>query len=227
MQSGEDLSLGDMIDRGPKSPQVLEWFRLNGAAILANHEHMMRDFVHAMKNSGTSATGLYGSHVWIGNGGDATLRAYGIDDVDFMNAPEVLSKIPSEHIAFLENLPWHKEIPGFLFTHAPILPRRTLEQVSSFKNMHELDASLLWNRVLPHPREGVIQVYGHNSAKDCLIHCRLHPRGIYLDKFREKYGSLKDNRNDIFAICLDTWKSGKLSALDTEAFEIYQEDIAE
>ena len=225
LPAGDDLSLGDMVDRGPKSNEVLEWFSKNGKAILANHEHMMQDFLRKLQE-GSQYDMLYGSHIWLGNGGDKTMMSYGIDHAEFFQSSTVFSKIPKEHIDFINNLPWFHQEPGFIFTHAPIMPRRDLAQVTTFKNAFELDNSILWNRVLPKPREGVIQIYGHNSAPDCLIHCKLHPRGIYLEKFRDMYGSLKDNKDDIFALCLDTaGRGGKLSALVLPEFEIYQEEI--
>ena len=35
------VSVGDMIDRGPRSKEVLEWFMRHGSALLGNHEHLM------------------------------------------------------------------------------------------------------------------------------------------------------------------------------------------
>ena len=56
MPDEEPVSVGDMVDRGPRSKEVLEFFRLNGKALLGNHEHMMLDyfkFIFSFFASGT------------------------------------------------------------------------------------------------------------------------------------------------------------------------------
>ena len=64
------ISVGDMIDRGPHSKEVLDFFLQNGKAILGNHEHMMLDHF----NGG----GEYQSRMWFLNGGNTTLESLGI-----------------------------------------------------------------------------------------------------------------------------------------------------
>jgi serine/threonine protein phosphatase 1 len=44
MPDDDPVSVGDMIDRGPHSMEVLEFFRNHGKALLGNHEHMMLDY---------------------------------------------------------------------------------------------------------------------------------------------------------------------------------------
>ena len=46
MPEGETISVGDMIDRGPNSKEVVEYFMdptINSSAIFGNHEHLMVD----------------------------------------------------------------------------------------------------------------------------------------------------------------------------------------
>lgn len=226
LPEGPDLALADLIDRGPHSNEVIEWFRKNGRSILGNHEHMFLDFYGVVTEGSAYEFPLYGNGVYLGNGGDKTLLSYGIDIAEFHSAKALKEKIPQEHIDYLKSLPWFVEEPGFVFTHAPIFPKAKLEEVSEFRNFQELKTSLIWNRFLPKPRAGVIQIYGHNSADDCLILCKSHQKGIYLKRFLELYGPLADNKEDIFAICIDTAnKGGKLSCLHVPTFTIYQEEI--
>ena len=65
MPDDEVISLGDMVDRGPDSKAVINWFMSNGRAVIGNHEHMMLD--HCRQ------TGFYEKGMWELNGGDATL----------------------------------------------------------------------------------------------------------------------------------------------------------
>lgn len=39
----DPVSVGDIIDRRPRSLKVLEFFRNHGKELLRNHEHMMFD----------------------------------------------------------------------------------------------------------------------------------------------------------------------------------------
>ena len=43
-QDEEIISVGDMVDRGPRSKEVIEFFmnNENATAIMGNHEHMMQ-----------------------------------------------------------------------------------------------------------------------------------------------------------------------------------------
>ena len=40
MPDEEPVSVGDMIDRGPRSKEVLEFFRLNGKALPVSYTHL-------------------------------------------------------------------------------------------------------------------------------------------------------------------------------------------
>jgi serine/threonine protein phosphatase 1 len=68
MPDDKVISLGDMVDRGPDSKAVIDWFMSNGHAVIGNHEHMMLD--HCRK------TGYYESGIWELNGGCTTLASY-------------------------------------------------------------------------------------------------------------------------------------------------------
>ena len=66
MPDEEVISVGDMIDRGPHSKQVLEWFMKNGTAVLGNHEHLLY----------TSQTDSYMADIFLRNGGIATIQSF-------------------------------------------------------------------------------------------------------------------------------------------------------
>ena len=70
MPDDDPVSVGDMIDRGPRSMEVLEFFRNHGKALLGNHEHMMLDY---FCDSGNYMPGL-----WLMNSGDETLNFLGL-----------------------------------------------------------------------------------------------------------------------------------------------------
>jgi hypothetical protein len=146
MPDDETVSLGDMIDRGPDSRAVIEWFMRHGRAVLANHEHMMLDHCRG--------TGYYTPGTWEINGGDATLASFG-------------GAIPDEVLAWVERLPLYLEIAGCLVSHSFVHPGYTLEEVCDLgASSHDtrFDRCILWNRDPPKRlRQYRMQLAGHNS----------------------------------------------------------------
>lgn len=95
---------GDMIDRGPKSKQVVQWVIDNNIDVVrGNHEQMMVDY----DDRGDNPT-------WTMNGGDVALESYGIKLTvvptmygssrawAFSDEDE---KVFKEHAKFMRNLP--------------------------------------------------------------------------------------------------------------------------
>ena len=104
-QPGEEVVfIGDYIDRGPQSREVVEYllglpFRC--VFLLGNHEKMLLDYL----------AGIDGG-IYLPNGGLATLQSYG---GDFAN-------IPPAHLSFFHALRPMYETAGYLFVHAGIRP---------------------------------------------------------------------------------------------------------
>src|SRR5258706_1787004 len=95
------LLLGDLIDRGPKSKEVIEWAMKtpNVITIKGNHEDMMIDFALNTK--------LYEEGMWFMNGGDKTVKSYGC--MKYVGKPSneeaIRESLSKEHIEWLKNLP--------------------------------------------------------------------------------------------------------------------------
>ena len=143
-------SVGDMVDRGPRSKEVLEFFKEHGVAVMGNHEHMMCD---RLLN-----TRFYDSFVWGINGGKATLASFD-------------GEVPREMLSWVNNLPraivWGD---GTLITHAPIPYRvhdcEDIEDICSL-GRHFFDFgenTILWNRDDPiRSPHYDLQINGHNA----------------------------------------------------------------
>ncbi len=106
----EVVFIGDYIDRGPQSREVVE--HLLGLPyrcifLLGNHEKMLLDFLTG------DDQGLF-----LANGGLATLESYG---GDFAN-------IPPAHLRFFHSLQRMYETVGHLFVHAGIRPLVPLKE---------------------------------------------------------------------------------------------------
>jgi len=145
------IPLGDYVDRGPNSPQVIEEMirlrdRCRLVPILGNHDEMLLEIYH----------GAPGIEDWLSFGGRETLAAY-----DSLN-PEA---IPAEHVAFLENCVPYYETERHLFVHASYVADLPLEQqppdVLRWQSLHYVQPG-------PHC-SGKIAICGHTADKDGLI----------------------------------------------------------
>lgn len=170
-QTGAKLivMLGDLIDRGPRSAQVLDhvtrplaqgWQRI---CLAGNHEMTMlqaREDLRVLSR-------------WLDFGGLETLGSYGIgfDRIraalaDRHKARELLDAyVPGEHWAFLEALPVSLEIANCIFAHAGLRPRRTLAEHS--------DDDLLWyagEREDDARDDGRLVIHGHIAVKQAEVH---------------------------------------------------------
>ena len=133
--------LGDYIDRGPASKQVITDLiaisahpDLNVQCLLGNHEAMMLD----VYDRGT------GADLWLKHGGAETLKSYGIQVDPDAAAPSDLRRrmrraVPSEHIAFLKSLPLMAVIGDYIFVHAGVRAGVALAE--------QKKSDLLWSRL--------------------------------------------------------------------------------
>ena len=147
------ILVGDLIDRGPKSKEVIEWAMTtpNVTVIKGNHEDMMVDFALNLKR--------YEEGIWFMNGGNKTMYSYGcmLSHEKPSNDERIRAAIPKEHIDFLQKCPIFYKTDGLFVSHAPWNGSFDLGHYKS-----EEDA--LWNRYKPHKHEGVFQIFGHNSS---------------------------------------------------------------
>ena len=120
------VMLGDLVDRGERSAQVLDHMLaptpggLKRYSLMGNHEAMMLDFLRRPSPNAP----------WLEFGGRETLLSYGVPMEALMHnrfgAREARQMvdiyIPGDHIEFLEELPVMIETPSTLLVHAGIRP---------------------------------------------------------------------------------------------------------
>lgn len=147
------VSLGDMVDRGKRSREVLEYFMagygVDTLALMGNHEHMMVDYLR-----GENATDYLGD-CWVYNGGDETLKSFG-------------NAVPRKVVEWIADLPLYMEFeapgaPHKLFVSHAAFQRR----IADLREDEELEDDevflTLWNRDVPFCQPGHFQVFGHNA----------------------------------------------------------------
>lgn len=153
------LLVGDLMDRGPKSKEVIEWAinNPNVSVLKGNHEDMMIDYFEN--------TNKYQEGIWIGNGGYSTLRSYGYEfnfsnGMYFSDEIKINKKgdVPKEHIEWLKQLPKFYKEEGLYVSHAPAR--------SIVLGRGEDTEDFLWNRNPPQKVKGTFQIFGHNSEME-------------------------------------------------------------
>lgn len=182
--------LGDLIDRGPKSAQVVERLRLyrleatRTVFLMGNHEEVMLRVLDGDDSL---------LREWLRFGGSECVRSYGLDpaelkQIDAKRALELLKNaVPKAHVDFLRSFVDTLSFGSYVFVHAGIRP--------GFPLSEQRQTDLRWIRdpFLDDPSDhGFIVVHGHTITASVDVH---------------------SNR-----ICLDTgaYKSGVLSALRVE-----------
>jgi len=119
--------LGDYVDRGPASKDVIETLIAEPIAsassvhLKGNHEDLLLRF-HDSGDLGET---------WLMNGGGATLASYGVEAADdpfqalwcLDELRDALrAKLPAHHLAFLRGLDLEHREGGYLFVHAGVRP---------------------------------------------------------------------------------------------------------
>ena len=157
--------LGDYIDRGEQSKQVLDLLierpleHFETVHLLGNHEQAMLDFLR--KPDGIGAA-------WLSFGGQATCTSYGVSigkavmDMDLDSLKEELAeKLPQSHVDFLNSLRFYHTEGDYCFVHAGIRPEVPIEDQEM--------GDLLWIRdefIQSSSSHDYVVVHGHTISEE-------------------------------------------------------------
>ena len=156
--------LGDLIDRGPSSSQVLErvrTYRPPGAKLVllcGNHEEVL---LRLLRGDGELLRN------WLRFGGAECAASYGIDSASLKRAePDravamLRERIPQEHQAFLKGFCDTFRLGDYLFVHAGLRPGVPLHEQSQ--------ADLRWIRqpfLESDDSHGFVIVHGHTICEE-------------------------------------------------------------
>jgi serine/threonine protein phosphatase 1 len=110
-KSDQMYFLGDLIDRGPQSYQVVELVKSNSYhCLLGNHEQMLLNIFTNPKMS-TSAV-----NAWLYSGGQTTIASY----------PE--GTISQAHLEWFESLPTYLDLGDIWLVHAGVNPSMSIPE---------------------------------------------------------------------------------------------------
>lgn len=168
----EIVHIGDYIDRGPHSAQVIDYLteaKEGGAPLIflrGNHDRMMR---YALNDPPEADPRLRKELFWLHArlGGLTTVASYGVKTprvVKEKDVPKLLVEfaqtVSEKHLDFLDNLLNSYETDQCFFAHAGVNPERALND--------QVEDDLIWIRdpFLKHeePFEKLI-VHGHTPAE--------------------------------------------------------------
>ena len=158
------ITLGDYIDRGPSSAQVISHMmapppeNFDRICLTGNHEMMMLDYID----------GRLSFSEWMRMGADALLHSYGLDaehlPLIFPTAAKldgfIRQSLPRQHIDFMRAMPILVDTPDVLFVHAGIDPGVTLSEQSDEDLVFIRERFL--NSSIPLPK---LVVHGHTPCR--------------------------------------------------------------
>lgn len=143
----ELILMGDYVDRGIKSKQVVEQVmnlvdEHNITVLLGNHDQMMLD---AFMNHDEEDS--YDDILWVNNGGLLTIESYigsdwfthGFDWQEYVEAKKFIVANYHQHLNFLRSLKLYHETDFHIFVHAGIDPYFSDWKKSTVKDF-------IWNR---------------------------------------------------------------------------------
>jgi len=176
--------VGDLIDRGPQSAQVIERLRtyrrpgVKTVFVLGNHEEVLLRILRG-------DTELIAK--WCSFGGSQCLESYGVDPQQLSTQSEaealatIRNAIPKSHVQFLESCIDSCRFGDFLFVHAGIRPGVEIDQ--------QRQTDLRWIRepfLLDETDHGFVVVHGHTIRPEVEV----RPNRIGIDTGAYRTGVL-------------------------------------
>jgi serine/threonine protein phosphatase 1 len=176
--------VGDLIDRGPSSAQVVERLRtyrhpgVRPMFLLGNHEEVL---LRILKGESELIT------KWRWFGGAECLASYGVDRdrlaslTDEEALPVVREAVPKTHVEFLESFDDSCRFGDYLFVHAGIRPGVEIDQ--------QKQSDLRWIRepfLFDETDHGFVVVHGHTIRPEV----EMRPNRIGIDTGAYRSGVL-------------------------------------
>ena len=201
------IYLGDLIDRGPASKQVLDLLCTRNNEPFQTH-YIMGNHEEALLRGLSGEPNLL--EPWLRHGGQATVESYGVargllygrsdDELEHI----IRSAIPGTHLDFLSTFVDSIRFGDVLFVHAGIRPGIPLEAQSP--------QDMKWIRkefVESTDDYGCLIVHGHTIVENVEV----NPNRICVDTGAYKSGHLT-------AICIDEQDHGFLQTGKSEYFMV-------
>jgi len=168
-KNAEIIFVGDLIDRGAKSRQVIELIRKhNYRCVLGNHEEFMIDYGTSFTKSYPKSTNASFMHTWYNNGGDATLYSYNLvqytGGLTCVENEEGMQQFKND-IEWLKTLPLYIELPNTINNLPVVITHASCADVwhhhDSRNGQETFREYALWHRIPPKKESKIFNIYGH------------------------------------------------------------------
>ncbi len=204
----EPIFVGDLIDRGDKSKEIVAFVRENNyLCVRGNHEAMMiesgKQIIKAIREN--KAISFY--DLWLQNGGLKTFLSYGL--VEFvdgtwqkkLNVTKALKAFEKD-IEWMESLPLYLELPLEINNLPVVVSHAQVASVWEYKDIGILrkifEDRALWNRKEVPKESAIFNIFGHTPQANGVMRGANFvnvDRGCY--KKEEGFGKLS-------AFCIET-----------------------
>ena len=171
------IFVGDLVDRGRKSKEVIEFVRKNHhRCVLGNHEKMMIEYVRAFEKTYPLLPSMVYYHTWLNHGGKQTLFSYEIIEVDKYDGKLVCIKDNKKFNQLLDDVKWLESLPLYIeleqtknnkpivISHAPMA--NVWHFRNEEKNQSTFEEQALWNRRNPKEDVEIFIIFGHTIQKE-------------------------------------------------------------
>ena len=192
--------LGDYIDRGPDSKNVIDYIRklqtekYNITALKGNHEQVLLDLYNSeIKSKFVWFHNLLNRKrmAWFSFGGKATLKSFGVKN---------LSDIPDDYIEWMKGLEYFVTLENFILVHAGLNFRK--------EDPFEDKYAMLWIRdyeIKPDKIGNRRIIHGHVPVNLELINLSIHNSYYkFIDLDNGPYMNEKDGFGNLVALELDS-----------------------
>jgi len=153
---------GDLIDRGPKSMQIVQWCVDNNIqSVKGNHEVMMIDWI----SNGCK----YNDRLWLDNGGLQTLDSYKETAEDQYLKGDVDMELLNKHALWMDSLPHYIEFPDIKNDEGRylVISHSNVGNVWKERDTQKGQAQITWGR--PTEIKDVPEIYnviGHTPQEN-------------------------------------------------------------
>lgn len=200
------IFVGDLIDRGAKSKEVIEFVRKNNyRSVLGNHEEFMIDYGVSFTKSYPNSASPSFLHAWYRNGGIATLKSYNlIKKTDTLECVEDREGFD----AFLRDIEWLKNLPLFIELPCKINNLPVVVSHASCADVwhhHDNPSGVqtfkdraLWERTPPKKDSKIFNIFGH-TLMEFGVEREEHYANVDTGCYIKKHGY-----NTLSAFCVET-----------------------
>jgi len=207
-KDAELIFVGDLIDRGAQSCEVITFVRSNQhRVVLGNHEDLMIKYGTSFTKTYPDSTNPSFLHNWYNNGGDATLFSYGLLKYDRKEGMQCI-KNPEAMKQFLDDIEWLKSLPLYIELPQKINNKPVVITHASCADVwHHHDSQdgketfreyALWQRRDPKPESEIYNIFGHTPV-EFGVEIEEHFANVDTGCYIKKHGY-----NELSAFCVET-----------------------